>query len=62
MQAQVRSQARQCEICGGQSGTGTGFALSTSVFPCVYYSTKALFSFIHPSLILYDLSSCTVIK
>jgi hypothetical protein len=34
-EAPVRSRVRTCEICGGQSGTGTGFSPSTSVLgPC----------------------------
>jgi hypothetical protein len=36
-------QANLFEICGGQSGTGTGIFLTTSVFPCQYYSTNAPF-------------------
>jgi hypothetical protein len=30
-----------CWICGGQSGIGTDFSLSSSIFPCQYYSTLA---------------------
>jgi hypothetical protein len=40
-QARVRSQANPCENFGGQSGTGTGFSPSTSVFPCQFHSTGA---------------------
>jgi hypothetical protein len=39
-EARVRARVNPCWICGGQSGTG--FSLSSSVFPCQYHSTVAL--------------------
>jgi hypothetical protein len=41
-EARVRARVNPCEICGGQSGTGTNFSPSSSVFPSIYYSTVAL--------------------
>ena len=43
-EVRIRTQVSSCEICGGQSGRVTGFSLSTSVSPCPYHSTFALYS------------------
>ena len=40
-EVRVRSRVSPCEIFVGQSGTGTGFSTSTSVFPCQFNSTGA---------------------
>jgi hypothetical protein len=37
----VRSRVSPCGVCGGQSGTETGFFSELSVFPCQFHSTGA---------------------
>ena len=53
-EARVRSQTSPCEICGGQSVTGTGSSASTSDFPCQYHSTNAPYPFMHLPPTLYN--------
>ena len=53
LEIQVQFQASPCGTYVGQSGTGTGFSLNTSVFSCQYHSTNAAYSVIYLWLTLY---------
>jgi hypothetical protein len=41
-EARVRARLTACEICGGQSDTGTLFSPSPSNLPCQYIFTVVL--------------------
>jgi hypothetical protein len=41
-ESRVRAQVNPCRICCGQSGTDTGFSLSSLIISCKYHSTVVL--------------------
>jgi hypothetical protein len=45
-EARLHALISPCGICSGQSGTGTVFSPTSSVFPCQYHSAGALHSHI----------------
>jgi hypothetical protein len=47
-EARIRARVSPCDICGGQSGTGTGFSPSYSALPCQYHSTIAPYTSVTP--------------
>jgi len=47
-ESRIGSQVSLCEICGGQSGTGTDYSPSSSAFRCQYNSTNAPYSYSSP--------------
>jgi hypothetical protein len=47
-EARVRGRVCQRGICDGQSGTGTEFYPTSSVFPCHYHSTISLYTHVSP--------------
>ena len=44
VEAPVLSKDSPCEICGGQTGIGTGVSPSNSVFLCQHHSTNDRYS------------------
>jgi hypothetical protein len=48
LEARVRTLVSTCEMCGGISGTGTGFSPSYLCLLCQYFSTVAVHTRVSP--------------
>jgi hypothetical protein len=59
LETRVPSQSTKCWFCNGQTGTWTGFSLSTSVASCII---SRMLHHIHASPMLYYLQSTSVYK
>ena len=49
----VRSHDSRCGICEWRSGSWDKFVPSVSIFPYLFHSINALYTFLHPLLTLY---------
>jgi hypothetical protein len=61
-EASGQTQGRSRGICGGQSGTETGFSPFTSVFPYQYHPTIAPYVFAHLPPTLHNPNIYVVVK
>jgi hypothetical protein len=59
-EAQFRLWVNPCGIFGGQSGTGTNFSPSSSLFPCQYKTTVALQLISTPTRIIWGKNHMSV--
>ena len=59
-ETQVQAYDTACGIRDGQSGTGTNFSPSTTVFPCQYIFCSGSYSFTDESPTLYILNPALV--
>ena len=43
----VKSHVSPCEICGGHSGSGSGFTVTTAILPYDYHSTNVTYTYLN---------------